>query len=102
MNTWDAVALSFVDTFVDPPQLGLLEDKTKLYAVNVNYAPSDRLSLSGFVSREEYDIEQRGRFLDENNRLHANAGLIADQTKDWQDTSGANIRDADIGDNTNT
>lgn len=101
-TTWDAATLSFVDTFIDPAQLGLLEDETKLYAVEVNYAAGDRLSLSGYFSREEYDIDQRGRFLDENNRLNANAGTIAAGTKDWQDTSGANVWDADISDNTNT
>jgi MtrB/PioB family decaheme-associated outer membrane protein len=102
INTWDAATLAFVDTFVDPTQLGLLEDETTLYALDLNYAPSDRLSLSGFVSREEFDIDQRGRFLDENNRLNATAGTIATQTKDWQDTSGKYIWDADIEDDTNT
>lgn len=102
INTWDTVTRTFVDAFVDPTQLGLLGDRSRRYALDVGFAPSEDWNLSGFYSREELDIDQRGRFLDENNRLNGVGGTIVAGTKDWQDTTGANIWNAAIDDHTDT
>jgi hypothetical protein len=97
INTWDAIALTFIDAFVDPTQLGLLEDETNRYTVEVNYAPTEALNLFGYYSRDEMDIRQRGRYLNENNRIDNIAA-----GKDWQGTDGGDIWDADIDDGTDT
>ncbi|MEX0941441.1 MAG: MtrB/PioB family decaheme-associated outer membrane protein [Pseudomonadales bacterium] len=103
INTWDAATLSFVDAFADPTQLGLLKDESERSAIEINYAPSDRLNLVGFYSWERFKIDQRGRFLDENNRVNATGtSSIATGTKDWQDTSGDFLWDAEIDDTTHT
>ena len=97
INTWDSVALAFVNAFVDPTQLGLLDDEINRYAVEVNYAPTDNLNLYGYYSREELNSNQRGRYLNEDNRINNING-----NKDWQDTDGSEIWAADMNDDTDT
>jgi len=97
INTWDSIALTFVDVFVDPTQLGLLEDETNRYTVDINYSPNEALNLFGYFSREEMNILQRGRNMNEDNRINNING-----TKDWQGTDGANIWNADMDDETDT
>jgi hypothetical protein len=97
INTWDSVALTFVDAFVDPTQLGLLGDEINRYTVDVNYSPTQNLSLFGYYSREEMEIRQRGRYMNEDNRINNING-----TKDWQLTDGGDIWDSDMDDDTDT
>lgn len=97
ITTWDSDLLDFVTVSIDPTQLGLLKNKSNLYMADIIYLPTDKLGLSAFYSREKLENTQRGRFLDENNRLNNIAA-----GKDWQDTSGAFIWDADIDDTTDT
>jgi MtrB/PioB family decaheme-associated outer membrane protein len=97
LTTWDSDLLDFVTVSIDPTQLGLLESKSNLYMADINFQPSDKLNLSAFYSREELKSAQRGRFLDENNRLNNIAA-----GKDWQDTTGDFIWDADFEDTTDT
>ena len=96
ITTWDSVALAFVTASVDPTQLGLLEDKTSSYVVDLNFTPVEALTFNGYLSREKLDSTQRGRYLDEDNRIN-NIGA-----KDWQDTSGDYLWNADFTDTTNT
>ncbi|MBE9537112.1 MAG: MtrB/PioB family decaheme-associated outer membrane protein [Proteobacteria bacterium] len=96
ITTWDSVAGSYVTAAIDPTQLGLLEDETDSFTVDLNYAPDDRLALFSFYSREDMESKQRGRYLNENNRINTIGA------KDWQDTSGQYIWDATIKDETET
>lgn len=91
INVWDPIRQMLVDAFVDPTQLGLLGDKARRLAFEIN-----------FVSREELELDQRGRFLDENNRLFGANTSIEAGNMDWQDTSGQFLWDADIEDRTST
>ncbi|MEW6595054.1 MAG: MtrB/PioB family decaheme-associated outer membrane protein [Thermodesulfobacteriota bacterium] len=50
-------------------QLGLLETKTQRYALDAAYAPTDRLTLNLFGSREVIESTQRGLEFNENNKL---------------------------------
>jgi MtrB/PioB family decaheme-associated outer membrane protein len=95
ISTWDSVAGTFVTVPIDPTQLGLLKDESSSLVLDLNYSPSQRMSLSGFYSRENLDSEQRGRYLDENNRVNDIAS-----GKDWQDTSGDFLWNADFADET--
>lgn len=99
ITTWDSDAgvLAYVTVAIDPTQLGLLEDKSNSYSVDVSYYPNSRLVISGFFSRDEMESEQRGRYLNENNRIN-NIAL----GKDWQDTTGKYIWDATVTDTTDT
>ena len=97
INTWDAILLTFADVFVDPTQLGLLEDETNRYALEVNYSPSDALSIFGYYSKDVLDQQQRGRYMNENNRIDNITG-----TKDWQATDGSDIWNASMSDETDT
>jgi MtrB/PioB family decaheme-associated outer membrane protein len=96
ITTWDSTALAFVTASIDPTLLGLLEDETNRYAVEVSFSPTDKLSAFGFYSRDDIQNKQRGRFLDENNRINGIG------SKDWQDTTGAFLWDATIEDDTDT
>jgi MtrB/PioB family decaheme-associated outer membrane protein len=51
-------------------QLGLLERKTQRYAIDASYAPTDRLILTAFGSRETMKANQRGLEFNENNKLN--------------------------------
>lgn len=97
ITTWDSVALAFVTASIDPTQLGLLEDKANTYVVDLTYTPVDALTLNGYLSREKLDSKQRGRYLNEDARINNITG-----TKDWQDTSGDYLWDADFADTTDT
>lgn len=98
ITTWDATTLADVTTAVDPTQLGLLEDKGNSVVVDLTYTPVEALTFSGYLSREKLDSQQRGRYLDEDNRIKD----ITTTTKDWEDTSGDYLWDADFADTTNT
>jgi MtrB/PioB family decaheme-associated outer membrane protein len=102
INTWDAARREFVDAFVDPTQLGLLGDRSRRLAFDLSYAPNETLSFSAFASRESLDLDQRGRYLNENARLVAPNNSIAAGNMDWQNSTGRYIWDADITDRTNT
>ena len=95
ISTWDSAAGTFVTVPIDPTQLGLLKDESSSLVLDLNYSPSQRMSLSGFYSRESLDSKQRGRYLDENNRVNDIAS-----GKDWQDTSGDFLWNADFADET--
>jgi MtrB/PioB family decaheme-associated outer membrane protein len=97
ITTWDSVALAFVTVPVDPTQLGLLENKASTYALDLSFTPVETLTFTGYLSREKLDSKQRGRYLDEDNRINNITG-----TKDWQDTTGAYLWNTDFTDTTNT
>lgn len=97
ITTWDSDLLTTGTYAIDPTQLGLLEDKTNSVVLDLNYTPREGLSFYGFLSREELKSKQRGRYLNENNRIDSiGAG------KDWQDTTGDYIWDAAFKDKTDT
>lgn len=50
-------------------QLGLLETKTRRYALDVSYAATERLNLNAFGSRETIESTQRGLEFNEGNKL---------------------------------
>jgi MtrB/PioB family decaheme-associated outer membrane protein len=56
-------------------QLGLLETKTQRYALDASYAPTDRLTLSAFGSRETIESTQRSMEFNENNKLDPSARI---------------------------
>jgi MtrB/PioB family decaheme-associated outer membrane protein len=98
ITTWDSVALAMVTTSIDPTQLGLLEDQANTYVVDLTFTPVEALTFNGYLSRETLDSKQRGRYMDEDNRINN----ITTTTKDWEDTSGDYLWNADFTDTTNT
>jgi len=98
INVWNPALQAFVDAPVDPTQLGLLRDKSEQLSLDLNYTVREGLSLNAFASREAIELEQRGRYMNEDNRLNN----IGAGTSDWMDTTGAYLWDANIKDHTNT
>lgn len=83
-------------------QLGLLERETQRYALDAMYALNERLTFTGFGSRETIDLEQRGLEYNENNKLNpVSSGLnTSNELGAWdRDTS---IWLAETEDATNT
>jgi MtrB/PioB family decaheme-associated outer membrane protein len=54
-------------------QLGLLEMKVERYALDGAYAPTERLTLTAFFSRDELEQRQRGLEFNENNKQNPSA-----------------------------
>jgi MtrB/PioB family decaheme-associated outer membrane protein len=102
INIWDPIRQGFFDAPVDPTQLGLLRDNARQLSFDLNWAPTESLSMNAFASREIIKLDQRGRYLDENNRLFGAVTRIVNGNLDWQDTTGQYIWDAAIDDRTNT
>lgn len=88
---------AFITAQIDPTQLGLIKDESNSYSLDINYIATNRLMISGFYSRDIMESDQRGRYLNENNRIDGDLS-----TKDWADLSGDYIWDATITDTTDT
>lgn len=58
-------------------QLGLLENNSKRFALDISYSAGERLTLNAFASREMLDISQRGLEFNENNKLNPTAASLA-------------------------
>ena len=58
-------------------QLGLIENNSQRYAVDISYAAGERLTMNFFASREKLDISQRGLEYQENNKLNPTAASLA-------------------------
>lgn len=102
INVWDPTRSAFVDAPVDPTQLGLLRDEAKQLSLDFNYVANEGLSLNAFLSREMMEFDQRGRYLDENNRLFGATNRIANGVMDWQNGDGRYLWNAYMEDRTNT
>lgn len=77
-------------------QLGLLEDKAKVYTAGINYAPTERLNLNVNYGREENESLQRGSGGSEDNKYNGSgwtdpAKLWEAKTKDKTNTVGAGM-----------
>jgi hypothetical protein len=83
-------------------QLGLLKRETQRYALDVSYAPTDRLTVTAFGSRENMDLNERGLEYQENNKLDAasNVGLQSNELGPW--TRATNQWLAETDDTINT
>lgn len=58
-------------------QLGLLENNSQRYAVDISFTASERLTLNAFASREMLDLSQRGLEFNENNKLNPTTASLA-------------------------
>ncbi|MBI3131015.1 MAG: porin [Acidobacteria bacterium] len=58
------------NSFTPGDQLGLLENNTQRFAVDVSYAWNERFVLNAFASRESIEASQRGLEFNENNKLN--------------------------------
>jgi MtrB/PioB family decaheme-associated outer membrane protein len=100
-NTFAATA---ADQVASTPgdQLGLLKRETQRYALDVSYAPTDRLTVTAFGSRENMDLNERGLEYQENNKLDAasNVGLQSNELGPW--TRATNQWLAETDDTINT
>lgn len=83
-------------------QLGLLDRQMRRYSLDASYAPTERLTLTAFGSRETIDFSQRGLEFQENNKLDAasNAALQLNELGPW--TRASNQWLAVTDDRTNT
>ncbi len=73
-------------------QVGLLDDNSDIYTIDINIAPADRFSGSFFYTREDFKTRQRGFGLDEHDRVTS--------SHDW--TNPDKIWNATIRDETDT
>jgi hypothetical protein len=80
-------------------QLGLLDVKTQRYALDGSFAPTERLTLTAFASREEIDQRQRGLEFNENNKENPN-GVDAGELGPWNRQAAQWLAKSD--DRTNT
>jgi len=63
--------------FTPGNQLGLLENNSKRYAMDISYVVNERLTLNAFASREAMEISQRGLEFQENNKLNPTLASLA-------------------------
>ncbi|MBE0598047.1 MAG: MtrB/PioB family decaheme-associated outer membrane protein [Desulfuromonadales bacterium] len=80
-------------------QIGLLEDERQQYGLDVSYAPTQRLTLNAFASREDSETRQRGFEFNENNKQNPSA-VAGSELGPW--TRASSQWTADIKDRTNT
>jgi MtrB/PioB family decaheme-associated outer membrane protein len=81
-------------------QIGLLEDERQQYGLDVSYAPTQRLTLTAFASREDAETRQRGFEFNENNKANPTAISGTAELGPW--TRATSQWTADIKDRTNT
>lgn len=82
--------------FTPGNQLGLLENNTKRYAVDISLAVSERMTLNAFASRETLDLVQRGLEFDENHKLDPTlASLATNELGSWTRASSQWMADTE-------
>lgn len=81
-------------------QTGLLENNSRRWALDLSYAPSERLTLNAFASRDEIDLAQRGIEFNENNRLNPSSVASTTELGPW--TRASSLWRADSADATTT
>ncbi|HVS14727.1 MAG TPA: MtrB/PioB family decaheme-associated outer membrane protein [Thermoanaerobaculia bacterium] len=72
------LALADADLFTPGDQLGLLEEDRRRVSLDAAWAPSDRLTLSGFVAVERAGRLQRSLEFNENNKQNPSAVATAE------------------------
>jgi MtrB/PioB family decaheme-associated outer membrane protein len=103
ITIWDATQQRMVDTFFDPTQLGLLADRSRRIGFDLTFTPNEEVVISLFAAHEAIDLDQRGRYMNENIRTIGNANSsIAAGTMDYQDGTGKYLWDASIADRTDS
>ncbi len=97
ITSWDSIRGVFDTVSIDPTQLGLLEDESTRFVLDLNYRINDEMLAYGFLSQEMIDTDQRGRYMNENHKIN---NIRA--ARDWRDESGKYVWNADLSDETNT
>ena len=95
---WNTTTSAYVPTNYNTlgQQLGLLENKANQYTASVNYAPTEKVTLSANFGRDESESLQRGTAASEDNKYNGTgwtdpADLWEAKTTDKTDTTGVDF-----------